>query len=137
MSYYEHLAKLAFVANKKTLFLMHLLSRMEFDESTKINYVDLSPGVKRDILKSIGAKSANPLTLASQYIQTLQKAGLIKSIGSSRFMVDPMSFSYGKYVPKELREKSAKIFVQHVFIGDEEGFTETFVEDDNGIITKL
>jgi hypothetical protein len=137
MTYFEHLSKLAFVANKKTLFLAHLLSRMEFDETIKIMYVDLSPMVKRDILKAIGAKSNNPLSLASQYIQSLQKAGLIKSIGSSRFMIDPMSYSYAKYVPKALREKSSKIFIQHVFSQDDEGFTETFVQDEYGKVTKL
>ena len=137
ISYYEHIAKLLRIANKQTLFLAHVLSRMEFNDETKLLYVDLPPMVRRDILKSIGVKSQKPLIAASQYISVLQKAGLIKSIGSSRYMVDPESYGYAKYVPKNLREKSSKIFSQHVFNIDNEGFTETWVEFETGEIEKL
>jgi hypothetical protein len=137
MTYYEHLAKLACIANKKTLFLAHLLSRMDFNEETKIQYVDLTANVKRDILKAIGAKSVNPLVLAQQYIKELQKAGLIKSMGGGRYMIDPLSYGYAKYVSKELRERAANIYVKHVFSQDNEGFTETFVQDEYGEVTKL
>jgi hypothetical protein len=120
ITYYEHIAKLATVANKQTLFLAHLLHRMEFDEENKIMYVDLSPMIKREIIRDIGAASKKPALLASQYLNTLQKAGLIKSIGSSRWLIDPMSYTYGSFVPKNLRERSSRIFNELVYSIDGE-----------------
>jgi hypothetical protein len=131
MSYYEHIAKLAMVANKRTLFLAHVLSRIEYHDEQKVLYVDLPAMVKRDILKAIGAESENPLVLASQYINTLVKAGLIKSIGSSRYAIDPQSYGYSKYVKKELRDKAAKIYQTSVFDLNAK-VVETWVEDEQG-----
>ena len=131
MSYYEHIAKLAMVANKRTLFLAHVLSRIEWHEEQKILYVDLPAMVKRDILKAIGAESENPLVLASQYINTLVKAGLIKSMGSSRYAIDPQSYSYAKNIPKSMRDKAAKIYQTSVFDVDAK-VVETWAEDEKG-----
>jgi len=132
MTYYESMAKMAVIANKKTNFLAHLLHRMEFDTEKKILYVDVSPMIKRDILKAIGAESKNPLILASQYLSELQKADLIKSMGGGRYTVDPMSFGYAKYVPKDLREKASKIYQMDIFHVDGEKHTETWVVDSYG-----
>ena len=114
MTYYESMAKMAVIANKKTNFLAHLLHRMEFDTEKKILYVDVSPMIKRDILKAIGAESKNPLILASQYLSELQKADLIKSMGGGRYTVDPMSFGYAKYVPKIYARKQLR-FIKWIF----------------------
>ena len=131
MCYYEHIAKLAVVANKQTLFLAHMLSRMEYHQEQKMLFVDLTSLAKRDILTAIGAKTKNPLSLASQYINELQKAGLIKCMGKNRYAVDPQSFSYAKYVPKKLRDDAAKIYQTTVFDVCEM-VVETWVEDDQG-----
>ena len=132
MTYYESMAKLAVIANKKTNFLSHLLHRMEFDTENKMLYVDVSPMIKRDILKAIGAESKNPLILASQYLSELQKADLIKSMGGGRYAIDPLSFGYAKYVPKDLREKASKIYQMDIFNMDGDVLTETWVIDKNG-----
>jgi hypothetical protein len=132
MSYYEHIAKLATVANKRTLFLAHLLHRMEFDDENRIMYVDTPPMVKREILRDIGAESKNPLLLASQYLSTLQKAGLIKSVGSSRYIIDPSSYSYGKYISKSLREKTAVIYNTGVYEIYSEGEVQAYIIDNDG-----
>lgn len=131
MSYYEHIAKLAMVANKRTLFLAHVLSRIEWHDEQKILYVDLPAMVKRDILKAIGAESENPLVLASQYINTLVKAGLIKSMGSSRYAIDPQSYSYAKNISKPIRDKAAKIYQTSVFDAGA-AVVETWAEDHQG-----
>jgi hypothetical protein len=131
ISYPEHIAKLAMVANKQTLFLAHMLSRMECHQEQKMLYVDLTSLAKRDILIAIGAKTKNPLSLASQYINKLQKAGLIKCIGKNRYAVDPQSFSYAKYVPKKLRDDAAKIYQTTVFDVCAMA-VETWAEDEQG-----
>jgi len=137
IAYYEHLAKLACIANKKTMFLAHLLHRLEYDPDLNMCAVSLTAYDKRKILKDIGAISSSPLVLASQYLTQLQKAGLIKSIGGGRFIIDPMSYGYAKYIPKQVRDRSSKIFENRVFTDDSIGKVETFVELDNGEIMKI
>ena len=110
MTYYEHIAKLSVIANKQTLFLAHALSRSEFDYDLKQLVVELSPRIKKQILLDIGAKSKNPLNLAKGYLSQLTKAGLLKFLGSGTYAIDPGSYSYSKYVSKELRQRSVLIF---------------------------
>ena len=115
MSYYEHIAKLSVIANKQTVFLSHLLCRMEYHGQSKSLVVEMNPKVKRDIISLMEIESKNPLRLASQYLIKLQRAGLVKSIGGGRFLIDPSSYGYGKYVPKALRDSAAEIYVNATF----------------------
>lgn len=115
MSYYEHIAKLSLVANKQTLFLAHVLSRMEYDSTSKQLLVDLTPRVRRLILKELGVTSKNPLNLAKGYIRQLTKAGLIKPLGQGTYCIDPESYGYSKYVPKDLRERAGAIYEETTF----------------------
>lgn len=132
MAYYSHLARLTGIANKQTMFLSHLLYHMTFNDELKMCVVDLTATRKREILKAIGAKSDDCLRLASVYIANLSKHGFIKSIGGGRYLVDPESYSYGKYIPKELRAKSGKIYQTHVFQDSNLQIIETFIVNDDG-----
>lgn len=123
MSYYEHIAKLSLVANKQTLFLAHILSRLEFNRSTKQLIVDLPPRVRRQILEDLGIESKDPLNLAKGYIRQLVKAGLIKSIGGGSYVVDPESYGYSGYVPKDLRAKASAVY-QEITHGVSGSFTK-------------
>jgi hypothetical protein len=132
ISYYEHIAKLATVTNKTTLFLAHMLCEMEFNEPIKQNIVTLTSFDKRRILKSIGCKSKDPVRLASQYLIKLQKSGMIKSIGDGAYLIDPESFGYAKYVPKELRFKSKAIYETRVFKDKSAGVKQAWIITEDG-----
>lgn len=132
MTYYAHLAKLTGIANKQTMFLSHLLYHMTFNDELKMCIVDLTATRKREILKAIGAKSNDCLRLASVYIAQLSKHGLIKSIGGGRYVIAPESYSYGKYIPKELRAKSGRIYQMQVFQDNDMEIIETYVITDDG-----
>lgn len=121
IAYYEHLAKLAQVANKQTLFLAHVLYHMEFDQVNKQYYVDLSVMKKLQIMAEISPdmQSENMLNLANQYINKLKKAGFIRSLSRGVWLVDPMC--YGKYrsVSKSLRTENARIYSNMEFTADQ------------------
>ena len=132
MCYYEHLAKLARVANKQTLFLAHLLYRMEFDKDAKQWLVTLSSFDKRAIIHAIGSGTDDPLRMASQYLTKLCASGLFKSLGGGAYLVDPKSFSGSKYIPKSLRQKNGKIYETRVFTEESDGEVEAYLVTDDG-----
>ena len=106
VTYYENIAKLSTVANKRALFLAHILSRMEYEKSLNMLVVDLTPRIKRQIISEISDSCKNPLNSAKQYISHLVKAGLIKSIGGSAYTVDPSYHDYIKGHPTILNRHS-------------------------------
>ena len=132
MSYFEHLAKLSEVANKQTMFLAHLLYRMEFDGNLKQFIVSLSPHDKRKILKDIGCNSKAPLKLASQYIHILVKSELIKYVGGSAYLVCPKSYGSYKYIDKRLRDKNSMVYETRVFSEKNDGVTEFYIITEDG-----
>lgn len=137
MSYYTSMAKLTKIANKQTMFLTHLLYRMEYSNELKMCVVDLRLAVKKDILKSIGSNGLNATRVASSYISELQSAGLIKSIGDCRYAIDPSSFSYGSYIPKELRDKTTAIYEKRSYTNNDIKIIETSVVLDDGEIVHI
>lgn len=132
MCYYEHLAKLAHVANKQTMFLAHMLYRMEWDNESKQMVVNLNPSQKRSIMKLVADGSKDSNRLANQYLLKLSKAGLIKSIGGGSYLVDPLSYGGHKYIPKELRMKSSFIYEKRVFTDSSEGEIESYIITEDG-----
>jgi len=132
MSYFEHLAKLSEVANKQTMFLAHLLYRMEFESRSKQFIVSLSPHDKRKILKDIGCESKAPLKLASQYIHILVKSELIQYVGGSAYLVCPKSYGSYKYIDKQLRDKNSRIYETRVFSEDNNGVEEFYIITEDG-----
>jgi len=129
VTYYENIAKLSTVANKRTLFLAHMLYRMEYEKSLNMLVVDLTPRIKRQIISEISDSCKDPLNSAKQYISHLVKADLIKSIGSGAYTVDPSSYSYAAYVPKNLRDKASVVY-NKIIHKDGEQTIETWVTID-------
>ena len=131
-SYYEHLAKLAQIANKQTLFLAHLLYQMKFDSETYQNVIDLSTREKKRIMRLISPDTdeSRLLTYADQYLAKLKKAGFITNVDSGVWLVDPKCFGQYKHIPKDLRNKNAKVFANFQY--DSEGVVKlkTKVEDE-------
>lgn len=132
MSYYEHLAKLATIANKQTLFLAHLLYRMELEKDTGQYVVTLTAYDKRKILQEIGCESKNWAGLSSQYIALLSKAGLIKAIGCGAYLVNPECYGGYKYIKKELRAKSSRLYETRVFTESHDGVEQAYIITDEG-----
>ena len=132
ISYYEHLAKLAQIANKQTLFLARILYLMEFSKEHRQYFVDMSQFRKLEIMKEISplVEDKNALTLANQYLNKLKKAGFIRSIGKGVWIVDPMS--YGKYrsVSKSLRTENATMFLTSEYSPAGLRETSTSIVDD-------
>ena len=137
MCYYEHLAKLALVANKQTMFLSHMLYHMEWENDSKQMIVHLNPRVKRQIMESISEGSKDINRLANQYLHKLTKAGLIKSIGGGSYLVDPTSYGGHKYIQKHLRNKSSTIYETRVFSEDKNGVVESYIVTDDGVKVDL
>ena len=131
MCYFEHLAKLSRIANKQTLFLAHVLYRMDFDPKSKQYVVSLSAFDKKSIISDIGSDTTNALSMASHYLTTLCKAGLLRYIGDGAYIVDPMSFSIGKYVPKQLRRANSIIYETRIF-KDDGVDTKAYIITENG-----
>ncbi len=132
MCYYEHIAKLSQIANKQTMFLAHLLSMIEYDGSTKQILIILAPHDKIMIMKAIGCESKNVLNLANQYLRRICESGLIKSIGRGAYLVDPASYSYGKYIPQKLRHESAHIYETRAFSSNDEGIDSAYIITEDG-----
>lgn len=132
MCYYEHLAKLSQIANKQTLFLAHVLYRMEWNGESKQFIAYLTTAQKREIINAIGSNSKNPLESAKQYIASLTKVGLIKSIGGGAYLIDPASYGGSKYVPKNLRMKNAQLYETRVFTETEDGVEQAYIIVDGG-----
>ncbi len=84
MIFYQDLSLLHQTANKKTIFFMEMLSRMDSDQ-----YVEMTPRVREKIISSISPKNKNPLDLARQYLARLVKEGLIAFHGKSSYMINP------------------------------------------------
>ncbi len=127
MSDGSHLAKLAAVANKQTLFLSHILYRMDWDSDSKQFIVSLTAYDKRKILTEIGCDSKNPLKLAAQYLRVLKGAGLIQYIGNGGYLVCPKSYGIHKYIEKRLRDESSAIYETRVFSEEAEGVKEFYI----------
>ena len=132
MTYCNNLAKLKVIANKKTMFLAHILYRMNWHKETRQYISTITAFDKREILKSIGAVSKNPIQLAGQYIHALTKAGLIKPLGGGGYLIDPDSYSGHKYVTSDLRLKNAMIYETRVFTDEGEGETQTYIVTEDG-----
>jgi hypothetical protein len=132
MCYYEHLAKLARVANKQTLFMAHMLYRMEWHSESKQLIVNLTAFDKRNIMKEITPDCKNMNRLANRYLSVLSEAGLIKSIGGGAYLVDPVSFGGHKYIPKDFRSKNAFIYETRVFSDNTEGIEEFYIVTEDG-----
>lgn len=117
ISYYEHIAKLAQVANKQTIFLAHILHQMEFNQDNKQYFIDMSTYKKLQIMKEISpdVEDKNLLNLANQYLSKLKKADFIKNVSRGLWLVHPEC--YGKYrmISKSLREENARIYTTAVF----------------------
>lgn len=132
MCYYQHLAKLALVANKQTMFLAHMLYHMEWESEAKQMVVHLNPRVKRSIMQEVARGSKDANRLANQYLQKLTKAGLIKGLGGGSYLVDPLSYGGHKYIGKQLRINSAKIYETRVFTEESEGVVESYIVTEDG-----
>lgn len=113
-AYYEHLAKLATIANKQTMFLAHLLYKMEWDKETKVNIVVLATKTKKEIMKKVSPELAeNKLLLsADQYLHKLKKANFIKNIDSGVWVINPSCFGQYKHAKKKYRDEKTKIFMR-------------------------
>ena len=132
MCYYENLAKLSIVANKQTMFLAHMLYRMEWNKESGQYMVNLNSFIKRQILKDIGCESKDPQTLSRQYVSKLVKSGLIKSIGGGTYIVDPISYGGSKYIPKHLRQKKAHLYETRVFTDTDDGVYSSYIITEDG-----
>lgn len=135
MAYYEHIAKLSVIANKQTLFLSHLLCRMEFKDGQLV--VDMNAKVKREIMRALGGRSKDPLRLASQYLIKLQRAGLCKSLGEGRYQINPTCYSYGRYVSKDLRDKAGTIFLHTKYSDNGRLSSSVTVDTKTGEVIKV
>lgn len=132
MCYYEHLAKLARVANKQTMFLSHMLYRMEWNHEAKQMVVNLTAFDKRSIMKEITPDCKNMNRLANRYLSALTEAGLVKSIGGGAFLIDPQSYGGSKYIPKQLRMNNSLIYETRVFSEESEGIEEFYIVTEDG-----
>jgi hypothetical protein len=132
MCYYEHLAKLARVANKQTMFLAHMLYRMEWNAEANQMVVTLTAFDKRAIMKSIDSDTVDANRLANQYLLKLKNANLIKPLGGGAFLVDPASFGGHKYVNKKWRTVNSAIYETRVFMSDNEGEQSAYIVTDDG-----
>ncbi len=131
MIYVEGLAKLAVVANKQTLFYARMLLRVELHESNQY-IVSLTAFDKREILKSIGSKSNDPLKVASQYLNSLKKAGLIKPIGGSAYAICPVSAGLPKYMDRHIRERNGIIYETRIYKDTGEQEQSAYIITDDG-----
>jgi len=132
MCYYEHLAKLARVVDKKTMFLSHLLFRMEWEKDTRQMVINLSPHIKRQIMDIVSPDCGNKIKMANRYLSLYTGAGILKSLGGSAYLVDPMCYGGHKYVPKQLRLNNAKIYETRVFTEESEGVVESYIVTSDG-----
>ena len=132
MCYYEHLAKLAQVANKQTLFLSHVLYRMEWNGEAKQFISYLTTAQKREIINAIAPDCKNPLNSAKQYIRVLTDAGLMKSIGGGAYLIDPASYGGSKYVGKNLRMKNSKLYETRVFTEKSGDVEQAYIVTEDG-----
>lgn len=133
MCYYTHLAKLSVVANKQTLFLAHMLYRMEWHEESKQYVVNLNAHQKRDIMKAINFTGKTSLIrMANQYLNTISKSGLIQPAGGGMYLLDPRSYSGSKYVPKKYRDRGGVIYETRTFTSECEGEVETYIVTEDG-----
>ena len=131
MCYYGHLAKLSVVANKQTMFLAHMLYKMEFNSEAKQMVVTLTSFDKRNIVKAIDSNTVDANRLANQYLRKLKDAGLIKSLGGGAWLIDPASYGSSKYIDKKWRDKNSKIYETRVFTAEgEEGCSAYIVTED-------
>jgi len=132
MLYTEQIAKLTQIANKQTMFLVHVLFYADFDKDSKQYTVDLSVARKKEILRKLDSKSTAGTNMANQYLAKISKAGIMKSIGDGRWLINPKGFSGYKYVPKKFRNANAAIYETRVFT--EGGVkTEAYIIDAEGI----
>jgi len=120
IAYYEHLAKLAQVANKQTMFLAHLLYYMEFDKDNRQYYIDLSTLKKQKIMAEIspGISPKNRLAIADQYLNKFKKLDFIRSLGSGVWLVNPICYGQYRPVSKALRTDNARMYVNMEFTAD-------------------
>ncbi len=132
VAYYAHLAKLARVANKQTLFLAYILYQADYDKKTGALIVNLNAALKRKIIEKIESETGDKLRLAGQYLTKLKRAGLIKSLGGGMYSVDPESFGSGRYVSLRQRGIAAKIFESRIFNQNGTISIDTYVLDENG-----
>jgi hypothetical protein len=137
ISYYEHIAKLAQVANKQTVFLAHLLHQMEFNKEQRQYYVDMSTYKKLKIMKEIspGVEDKNLLNLANQYLSKLKKADFIKNVSRGIWLVNPICYGQYRAVSKTLRNENVKVYNYAIFDKDgiiDEGSSVAF-EDETGL----
>ena len=89
MIFYEDLALLQQTVNKQTLFLAHMVSRMDSD-----NIVQMTPYVREAIIIDIGCETKNKLALARQYLKILCDDGLVSDLGKGAYMVVPKLFGF-------------------------------------------
>lgn len=133
MNYYEHIAKLDAVANKQTIFWMHILHHSRWDEGLKQLVASLTVRDKRQIMEIVSPDSKDPLNLARQYISRLCKAELMVHIGEGAYLLNPSCVSGVHYIKKAVRERNGVIFQSYVFKEKGKVITKTeFVEDDTG-----
>ncbi len=133
-SYYAHLIQLRRYANKQTLFMAHLLTRMEFDQETKQLKVQLNAAIKRDIMRDINSKSSNLLKTADKYLYDLSQVGSIKSINPGTYIVDPECYGYNTTIPQELRMKSKAIYCSYEFSDEGIKITKGIITKDNKMV---
>ncbi len=132
MIYAEGLAKLSTIANKQVMFYTHMLLRIEFHEDSKQMIVYLTPTEKRQIMTAINSESGNPLGAASQYINKLQQSGLIKSIGGSAYLINPVVAGLPKYIKNAIRHKNSNIYENRVFNSDGSQHVEAYIVTEDG-----
>jgi len=132
MFYVEQTAKLTQIANKQTMFLIHILFYVDYHEASKQYIVDLSPARKLEILNKIGVKANGSTNLANQYLNKLSKANLMKSISRGRWLINPLGFSNYQYIKKKFRESNARIYENRVFT-DKGVEVDTYIIDEDGI----
>lgn len=120
ISYFEHLAKLAQVANKQTMFLAHMLSDMEFDKSSNQYMVDMSTVRKIKIMEEVSPEVPKDRALANanQYLNKLSKVGLVRSVGHGAWLIDPTCYGQHRVISGSLRKENKKIFATYEFTLD-------------------
>ena len=131
MFYSEQTAKLTQIANKQTMFLIHMLFYVDYHEDSKQYILDLSPARKIEILHKIGNKTNGSTNLANQYLHRLSKANIIKSIGRGRWLINPIGFSNYQYIKKKYRDSNARIYENRVFT-DQGVEVDTYIIDEDG-----
>lgn len=108
MFFYEDLALLHQVANKQTLFLAAMVSRMDQD-----NVVQMTAYTREAIIDEIGAVSKNKLALARQYLKILSDSGVVQDLGKGAYMIIPRLFGFSNLASSANKKQDRFINIKY------------------------